>query len=187
MTLFQRAVFQEIWKQARIFCQVWALFSSELLQTLHKYFQILRDLGSCWVTKCMGYHWYTYDTPLKNRFLKHFGSFKLSLPPEDDLIAKNHCNTVLQCDNFDVNFKNLTDNAVDNWPKIEHTHYFEGASNDFLRKTIDINTPYPMDNRTGHLVNPNMTQLWWSYPSCNSNEFFTKQNEKGEKWIVSWL
>ena len=55
----------------------------------------------------------------------------------------------------------------------------------FQGKQLISTLPISKDNRIGHLAYPNRTQLWWSYPSCNSNEFFAKQNEKGEKWIVS--
>ena len=70
-----------------------------------------------------------------------FGNSESNLLPEDDVIVKSQCNTVLHCHNFDVNFKNLIGDTLDIWQKTEHAHYFEGVDNEFLKKTSDINTP----------------------------------------------
>lgn len=43
------------------------------------------------------------------------------------------------CDNFDINFKNLIDNARNTCPKSKPAPYFKGTNNEFLRKATDIN------------------------------------------------
>ena len=48
---------------------------------------------------------------------------------------------MLQCDKFDISFKNLIGDALDTWRKTNSARYFEGTNSDFLRKATDINVP----------------------------------------------
>lgn len=54
---------------------------------------MFKGLVTCWVAKDMQESWvshnfYTYETPPKSKFFKHFGNFKSDLPSEDDTIEK---------------------------------------------------------------------------------------------------
>ena len=55
--------------------------------------KMFKGLVTCWVAKDMQESWvshnfYTYETPPKSKFFKHFGNFKSDLPSEDDTIEK---------------------------------------------------------------------------------------------------
>ena len=64
---------------------------------------------------------------------------QVKFTPEDDVIARIYWDAILQCDNFDVNFKNVIDDVLDAWWKTELALYFLVTNNDYLRKVTDTN------------------------------------------------
>ena len=100
----------------------------------------------------MSHKFYTYGTPPKGLlkyFFKPFGNFKQNLPPDDDSTAKIYCDTVLQFDNFDMNFKNLIGDSLDAWRKPNLHPILRVLIMIFLRNELISMSPFPWITQFG--------------------------------------
>ena len=98
---------------------------------------------------------------------------------------------MLQCDNFNVNLKNLIGEALDNWRKTQLASCFKDTNNDFSRKATDISAPHFHGKQNWTFVEPYkqetiMVELFihaqlTGVPPNPENEFLPTRIKKGQK------